>query len=162
MNKEIKPEFKNSIIYAFTGLGKTTAKKYNDSIADTDDILCHTFGCTSDKLHDTMSYYTKYYPDARKLKMNLADSYTDKYIDSGYTVLTGNEDIMKNATHAFLPNSIDYIKDRLNNLDRVNPYNKNLNALLTNFKRIETKLKNLNIPITYIPKEKYLSDMLYR
>lgn len=158
---ELKPQYKNSLIYAFTGLGKTKAAENNSNLIETDKLLCKIYGCTHEKLYDTMVFQAKNYPSLKEYKMMAFKQDIDRYKNGGYTVLTSNEETLSKATHAFLPDSIDFVLDRVANLKRPNPYTKDPEVLKTNLKRIETKLKNLSIPITYISEKNYLSDLIF-
>lgn len=160
--KLLLPNFTNKFVYAFTGTGKSEASLYNDKLLETDYLMCKIFDCHPKDLYEKMVFFTKVYPDTKAQKIDFLKKQVDHYLNNKFTLLSSNEELLLKAEIGILPEELNYIHDRLLSKNRSNPYNKDIKILEKNLKRVESKLKNLNIPIIYLPKEKYISDIIFQ
>lgn len=160
MPKELDSKYKNKLIYAFYGLGKSTAKGMDKSLYETDDLLCNLFRCNNKTLYKTMSRSQKLFPDVYDYTMDNFKNNVNKVLEKGGTVLTSNDRLLNKASYIFIPSDLNLVLNRLNDKKRTNPFSADKNKLNTKLKKIKTIAKNNSIPIVEI--DNYLSNYLFK
>jgi len=155
---KLKKEYNNKLIYAFYGLGKSSAKALDNSLIETDDILSKLFRSDSRNLYDAMSKSQKNFPDVYNYTMDNFKSYVDTDLKKGGTVLTSNDRLLSKANYIFLPKDLDKTIQGLKSKSRSNPFTASKSKLETKIKKIRTIAASNSIPI--IETDDYLSNYI--
>jgi DNA repair ATPase RecN len=160
MQKELDSKYKNKLIYAFYGLGKSTTKSMDKSIYETDDILCRLFRCKPSNLYQSMSRSQKLFPDVYDYTIESFKNGVDTILKKGGTVVTSNDRLLEKADYIFIPSNLKDIQLRLKSEKRSNPFSQDMSKLETKIKKIKTIAKKHNKQIIEI--DNYLSDYLFK
>jgi len=83
MQKDLDNKYRSSLVYAFYGLGKSYAKKFNSDLIETDVILSRLFRSRTSGLHAAMSRMQKNYPDVYDYTMENFKLSVDSLLKKG-------------------------------------------------------------------------------
>jgi len=154
----VKEKYKGKVILANSGTGKTFSTRMSKDIIDTDNLLAETLGVQVKDIVPTLSLLSN---EQKKAVQNEVRRKIEIAISQGFTVVTPSFEFADMADEAILQKNPFVLQQATKSTDRENPYDRSTYLYDQAVKRLETIVKNRNIPTKSLKEDQFLADELF-